>query len=674
MKGSILKYFGTFVSVVVLAKIFAPWLTTPEIIGGDWPHFFKESLQSLSFFSPSWNAVYGNGLGGPVVNYTLDQYLHFTAFLTRFYDFPWVWIYKMFWFFPVVLFSVYSTVRLYKTMFGDGEVLPSMLAVVIFATNTYILMLTAGGQMGIALAYSLTPLVLTYYILLARVASARNVIITGLVLALQVMLDLRVAYITLIAVLLYYLMRVSTVTLRRIFGICFSIGIPIVIAVVVHASWTLPLLFLRQNPFESLGQNYTAVDMVKFLSFADFPHAFSLLHPNWPENIFGKIYFMRPEFLVLPILAFVGLLFIGKARDDQKRNVLFLAVLALLGGFLAKGANPPLGDLYVLAFEKVPGFVMFRDATKFYLLVSLSFSMLIPFALSGVSSWLKRTYRFSSLIAAPLIFTAFLLFWSIMIREAVFSNLGGTFSKRVVPNDYFQLKDFLYSKPGYFRVLTVPRWQRFIYSSDMHPLVDASYLFNTQEFGALPDLVSKSQDYLSELSIRYIMIPDDSQGEIFLKDRKYDKDQYTDTVKGLEKIPWIKKVFVAGNIIVFETRDYKDRFWSEEEKNITYQVDDSTKYIVNVKASAPFTLHFSESYSPNWTAYSNNQALALTRSKNDLMQLSLDPGDHTVALVYGPEKYYRLGRNIAMGSVAVLAFYLLIADVVRKRTKKNDKR
>ena len=38
------------------------------------------------------------------------------------------------------------------------------------------------------------------------------------------------------------------------------------------------------------------------------PHALSLLHPNWPENLFGKVYFLQPEFLILPILAFSAFL------------------------------------------------------------------------------------------------------------------------------------------------------------------------------------------------------------------------------------------------------------------------------------------------------------------------------------------------------------------------------
>lgn len=666
----ILKFLFLGLVGFVIIRVYFPWIINSPIIAGDWPYFFRESLQSLGLFSPSWSATYGNGLGGPVVNYSLDQYQHFTAFLTRFYGTPWVLVYKIFWFLPVVLFSIYATIRLYKTIFEDREILPPTLAALIYVTNTYILMVTTGGQMGVALAYAFAPLVLTYFVILARAMTLRNMIIAGLVLALQVMLDLRVSYITLIAVSLYYLMRVSALTLRRIFWILFSIGIPLLMAIMAHASWTFPLLFLRQNPFESLGQSYTASGMVKFLSFADFSHSLSLLHPNWPENIFGKIYFMQPEFLVLPILAFGSLLFMKASHRDQRKKVFFLAVLALVGSFLGKGANPPLGELYILAFEKVPGFVMFRDPTKFYILVSLAFSLLIPFTLSRLSLWLKKRYAFSSTLAVLLVFTAFVLLWGISIREAVQGNLEGTFSKRSVPNEYIQLKDFLYSQPSYFRVLMAPRWHRFVFNSDMHPLVDASYLFDSREMGELAEHISKSQDYLSELSIRYIIVPDDSLGEIFLKDRKYDDAQYESMVKSLEKIPWIKKVFTAGKIIVFETQYRKDRFWLDGENSSPYTPVDSTKYIVDVNTPASSTLNFSESHSPNWTAYANNQVLTLTRSKYGLMQLALGPGTYNVTLAYGPEKYYLLGRYISFGTLTAMVLYLLVSQIYTKRQSK----
>ncbi len=59
-----------------------------------------------------------------------------------------------------------------------------------------------------------------------------------------------------------------------------------------------------------LDNDLTNPGMLHFLSFADFSHTLAFLHPNWPENLFGKVYFLQPEFLLLPVIAFSALFFV----------------------------------------------------------------------------------------------------------------------------------------------------------------------------------------------------------------------------------------------------------------------------------------------------------------------------------------------------------------------------
>ena len=159
-----------------------------------------------------------------------------------------------------------------------------------------------------------------------------------------------------------------------------------VIAAVVNAFWVIPMAVMKNNPLESLGSAYTSIDALKFYSFADFSHALSLLHPNWPENLFGKTYFLQSEFVIIPLIAFASLLFIGQ-RADSKKQIVFFSILALIGAFLAKGAQEPFGSVYQWMFTHVPGFVMFRDPTKWYVLVALGYSVLVPITLEGVVDW-----------------------------------------------------------------------------------------------------------------------------------------------------------------------------------------------------------------------------------------------------------------------------------------------
>jgi len=260
--------------------------------------------------------------------------------------------------------------------------------------------------MGVALAYSLSPLVLLKFIqfidasydLRFKIYDLRIIVMNGLLLALLICFDLRLAYLILGAVMLYGLFC-SLVKRRFIIFlsvICYLLFV-ICISAAVHLFWILPLVMVRTGSV-LVGEDFTNVGMLRFLSVADFSHALALLAPNWPENLFGKVYFLQPEFLALPLFAFSALALKEQITDNREqignkeqitdnREQMFIryfAILALLGAFLAKGANPPFGGMYVWLFEHVPGFIMFRDPTKFYLYIALGYSVLIPYTLKKI--------------------------------------------------------------------------------------------------------------------------------------------------------------------------------------------------------------------------------------------------------------------------------------------------
>ncbi|PJE67859.1 hypothetical protein COU95_00040, partial [Candidatus Shapirobacteria bacterium CG10_big_fil_rev_8_21_14_0_10_40_9] len=129
----------------------------------------------------------------------------------------------------------------------------------------------------------------------------------GVALAVQVCFEPRIAYIALLAIGIYLLFQLFNCELR-IANLIKNLGISFAITGLLHFYWILPTILLRKPSFEP---GLAKAGWVEFLSFADFSNSLSLLHPNWSENIFGKTYFFRPEFLILPILAFSSLLFIN---------------------------------------------------------------------------------------------------------------------------------------------------------------------------------------------------------------------------------------------------------------------------------------------------------------------------------------------------------------------------
>lgn len=153
---------------------------------------------------------------------------------------------------------------------------------------------------------------------------------------------------------------------------------------------------------------------------------------------------MKPEFLLLPVLSYFSLLIVTKVeRLKEKKSILFLSLIGILGAFLAKGANEPFGGLYFLAFDFIPGFSLFRDPTKWYVLIAISYSMLIPFGISEVYNFLKKSRYFSFLNSKFAFFfdvinlqNLFLLlvfsYLFFIIKPAWVGNLSGTFEKTLI--------------------------------------------------------------------------------------------------------------------------------------------------------------------------------------------------------------------------------------------------
>ncbi len=163
----------------------------------------------------------------------------------------------------------------------------------------------------------------------------KKALTNGLCLALLIIFDLRIAYVIFGLIMLYQIIS-KTLHIR-------TTSISVFVAVAIHSFWILPTILTGTGP-SIMGEDFTNPGMLKFLSVADFSHTISLLHPNWPENIFGKVYFMKSEFLVLPILSFLSLIFLSLTRknaeqDTEKRRILFFALLGLLGAFFAKGVR-----------------------------------------------------------------------------------------------------------------------------------------------------------------------------------------------------------------------------------------------------------------------------------------------------------------------------------------------
>lgn len=535
-----MRYGIILVFALIIAFIFRSWFTFAiTLSAGDWPYLFLENIKEFSFL-PVSGALW------------LTPYYQMTAkIFVQYLGLNWNIAEKILWFWPFLLISIISSYYLTKSLIG----------VLIYTTNPYVLMLVGGGQMGVAFAYSIAPFVLVAFIkfidnlvfltlnLKFKIQNLKFSIVAGLVLGIQMMFDPRVAYVTMLGVVIYLLVHFFS-SRKIILTNAFLLLIPVVLALALNSFWIVSVF---KYGFPKGFEGYSSLLGFQFLSFADFSHALSLLHPNWPENIFGKIYFMQPEFMLLPILAYSSLLFLKNRTQSntEQRRIIFFALLGLIGAFLVKGTNPPFGGVNEFLFQYFPGMNMFRDPSKFYILIALSYSILIPSSLRkiseeiGVRLKLHNTYY--------IIPTTFLVFWLILIRPAIAGQLNGTFKPNSIPNEYIVLKDFLNNQPIFFKTLWLPNVQRFGFRSEVHPAVEGSDYFNVSPAEVAQKLNNpENLKSFKKSQIKYVIVPYDSQKELFIIDRKYSEKQRSNIVEELRKTPFLREIPSIGRIIIFE--------------------------------------------------------------------------------------------------------------------------
>jgi len=680
--------------LVFFALIFREWFSLGIISSGDFNYYYGPSLKEYMFFPFAWDWQQHFGLGAFSSPFAWIYYDFVTpVIIGRLFSLDWHAISEIFYFSPFLIITFYSSIYLFKKIFDQSSFY--LLAAFIYLFNTYILMMVGGGQIvGISLAYAIFPFVLAQFIELINVQNLKSIsqsIKTGLFITLLIFFDLRFAYILVVAVFLYFSLVIKQSWQKSVA----IFVIPFGIAGLLHAFWILPILMTHQNPVDSLGGAYKSLSSVTYFSFAKFENAIGLLHPNWPENVFGKVNFMKSEFLILPILAFSSVLFIDKKNKTEARDVLYFAFLGLFGIFLAKGTNDPFGFIYLWLFQQVPGFIMFRDPTKWYTFIAIAYSVLIPFTVWKVYELLKKLREISFFNLKffvnsknavfnlqNLFMVFFVFFWLFTVRQAVFGQLGGTFKSTVVPSEYISFENFLSNQSQFSRTLWVPTTQRFGFSSQNHPAISSEEFFTVYDE---PSLIKKlnqpgTEKLLQESGVKYIVIPTDSQKEIFLKDNLYSAKLYKQTVLAVSKIQWLKKLKQFNNLVIFEVQNPQDHFWIFVKNNLlknesfSYKKINPVLYSVSVKnVKKGDLLVFSEGFDQHWVIVDESKRIhkesSLPYDKRFNSFVLPQDGSYTFDIYYTPQKWINIGIVISLISLGFVCISFIIIIMSSKKKK-----
>ena len=514
------------------------------LTSGDWWFHHVESMTEWFSLPYAWDTQQNLGIF-PITGmsfYGFKVLLGFFALL----GIPLYISERILFFWPVAIISVFGMYYLSYKLFKNHRI--SFFASMLYSFNTYFLIIET-GHLTVAMSYSLAPLILAFFISSLHKECIKSGVITGLLLSIAFFYEPRIGYIISLILFLYLLVDFiyrQTTKIKLIL-----ITIPFGIVFLIHSYWIIPYILGGSSALN------TVLPANPWISWMNIFNSFTLMHPFWTGKA-PTAFIVQPiplYMFAIPFLAFSSLLF--KSKDNDK-TLLFFAVLGILGVFLVKQENAPFGQIYTWLFHNFPGFNMFREASKFYLPIALSYSILLGYSANAIY---EKISHFKDGSVLKYVFIIVVLIILIIPAKPAFTNeLGETFETTTIPDEYVQLKDYLHNQNEYFRTFWYPNRQRFGYYSNNHPMIGGiDVLF--YENGALSKFMPPNPTWaslpenntlnnlLDILSVKYIVIPYDSENEIY---RHYSP-----------KMDFVQN-FLLYNIYLFFLVAYKNHSHSNE--------------------------------------------------------------------------------------------------------------
>ncbi len=254
------------------------------------------------------------------------------------------------------------------------------------------------------------------------------------------------------------------------------------------------------------------------------------------------------------------------------------------------------------------------------------------------------------------------LYFVFLLKPAFTGEFTGTLRNSQLPNEYVELKDFLSRQNAFYRVLWIPASPHYVYMSEKHRSISAQELFNAPNQDAVLKYLERkdTEKFLSEASVKYVIVPFDSEKQIFNTDRQYDEKQYLSVVATIDRIKWLKRVKTYGKIVVYELNNPKDHFWTTSKNlEVTYTYVSPVHYEVYVKnARKGDQLIFSEGYDAKWAAKVGSDSIS-SKQYNRLNSFILpQDGTYTFTVQYTPQEW------VDRGVITSIIFSILIIIII----------
>ncbi len=542
-----------FISAVVASIVInSTWFFTFGILTyGDWNYTYTGVARHFFNLPQAWNTA---GLGS--TNITASFYpLEFIEGLFAHAHIGFAVFERLIYMWPIVIAScigsyllVYHFSKSHKAAFFGSMIYQ-------FNSCTFILHTQHLNILG---SMAFAPIFLLCAIKLYEKPSLRRAVITALAGLIMSIYDFRIFYIASLGLALLTLIYLilNEDGFRKQLKSCAYLLIAFVLIGLLSFYWLLGIGTQGQ-----LTSNAVLSRSLFGSEYLPLENSIALWHSFW--TIHGIEWF---SIHTPPVFAWLlpSCFLLALVSMRRKSYIIGFSLIALLGIFLSKENAAPFGSVYYWLYTTFPGFNAFREASKFYILISLGYSVVIGTFLGQKLKSSDKTLRPQGL---KFLSGAVIILIVLMVTPFYLEHPKSLFSQRQIPSSYLYLKNYLQKdSTDHFRTLWLPSTSRWTYSTNNKPAssitdilpqsssdsVSEPFALQTNNYFAS----ALAPKYLTALNYKYVIVPlrDTANEDDFFP---YYGNNRSYFINSLNRQSWLKRINVGGDqLAVYKNRDF----------------------------------------------------------------------------------------------------------------------
>ncbi len=710
-----------FIGILILIGIIShlEWFNPYSILNdSDWYFWYNETIRELNVAYGAWNNMFGFGV--PNIQ------LYFNIFKIQWYvigtlGFSYDIAAKISFLIPVAIMGFISPYILSRKIIEDRYI--SFLGAIFYGTTTYFL-IRQTAHIPVAFIYAMAPILIYVFINSLQKNKLYYWIIFVIFSSILMGYELRIVYILYFILFIY----ISVFWHNKFITYYKNIIISGIILVLLNLYWILPTIFgTAGSVIEGVANRGLFGDFLFSMT-----QSITLFDSAWTgstPNINFEKAIIPWQAWIIPIIIIGGLVLYNKKDHtlENKRYVLFFLIVSILGIFLTKQSAAPFEGLYLWLYQYFPGFNLFREASKFYLITAIGYLGLLLFSLQSIKQNSSRNIYYGITIIVFCVCCYNLI-------PLINGSIKTMFISKEVSKDYILFKDYVYNQDTYFRTLWVPTYSRYGLFTSQNPIISNVALSSSSKIsGYITDpgqasedsilsvyLASNANQLMDILSIKYVVVP--------LQDPVNDTDLFrfyggsvnpdirNYYINQLDKVDWLRRVDIGQDkLVIYKNEGFRDNLYITKEsedidqniefESIKYNQIKPTQYTISVEnLKENRYINFTDTYNLGWKlrvgAFNWLTSLKTpnyflpdefhSESKIGLNEFTIDPEyikanfdksmykenldgsiDVELTLYFRPQSYFYLGIIISLTTLILCLGYLGFYWVRRRKNQNN---